>query len=577
MVETLTATRAELQRRFEKANEGRDYGIYNWRMDAAGEAKKRSILPHFGDVPDDAKIVDAGSGTGLIAEAVAREYRGATVYALDTSHELSERASEDQSLTELVYGDAAEQVFPDNSIDIMYYSTSGHEIESFGGPGRMAKAVGSTLRELKPGGRIIIRDFAKPTRTEPVYMRILSSVGIDDIEKATHDGEIDYDLLSPRALFTRFHREFAGGNAFEYEAVEIDGAEYIKISPEWAHEFYLRKDYTGNWRQEINEKYTYWTQEQARDVLNNAGYVDVQIVPDPNEYILENRLKGKVALFEKDEEGRFIPVPFPATHMVAVGIKPGLAENGVLIQEPINAVDYQAVKDSISVDGENGVVTIGDKQFKVSEDQKPLQGSKKTVYRLEGDLPRVLKVVRKDGINDHTIFKAMFQSITRESLLDEYRVPHMRILEVDPQGPPYRYFVQEAIPEGSVSAATLITEGSLTEIDVAQMASHINSFELSKKWQLDTNPFNWYRVTKPDGTTEMVYIDGKVYPYDEKWEFKKIGLLQWTDPRYVSGLTTRSATIPKVKEYEALVQGWPDAADEKIKWWKKNLSPLLQP
>ncbi len=560
---------------FEDANENRDYKVYVDLMDAALEAKKRSIFPHFGNLREGAIIVDAGSGTGAMAEATAEEFRGTRVYALDVSHELMERASEGQTVTHLVYGDAAEQNFPDNSVDVKFYSTSGHEIESFGGSGRMVKSVRSTFAELKPEGRIIIRDFAKPTRTAPVYMQILSEVGTDDVEKATIGGVINYNLLSTRALFEIFHQEFAGGNAFGYEMVTIDGKEYIKLPPEWAHEFYLRKDYTGNWRQEIREKYTYWTPEEAKRILLDAGFNDVEVIPDPNEYILENRLNGKITLFERDEAGNLIAIPFPPTHMVVVGTKPGKRKDGDQIIE--DGVDYRKLKDTIEHNEEARTVRIEGKEFEVLEGA--VQGSKKMVFHLEGEPPRVLKVVRKDGLNDHTMFKAMYQSIVREHLLVSNRVPHARILEIDPEGPPYRYFVQEAIPQGSICAAELIKDGSLTEEDVKQMATYINSFELGRKWQIDTNPFNWYRVTKEDGTTEMVYIDGKVYRYDEDWEFRKIGLLQWTNPEYVDGMSVHTAIVPKRTKYEELRKGWADDDNnsEEIMWWKKYLSPVLQP
>ncbi len=574
MIEVPAPDPSEIKRRFDLANEGRDFTVYDWRMDVALEAKLRSVVPYFGEVPDGARIVDAGSGTGLMAEAIAREFRGANVYALDFSHELAERATENQSLTQLVYGDASEQVFPDDSVDIKFYSTSGHEIESFGGAGRMTDAVEATFRELKPGGRIIVRDFAKPTDTTPINMRLLTQVGEDDVEKATHDGIIDYNKLSPRALFLRFHEEFGGGNAFNYHFFKRNGHEYINILPEWAHEFYMRKDYTGNWRQEIHEKYTYWTQEQARKVLEDAGFIDIQVIPDPNEFILKNRLEGKVELSKEDEDGNFIPLPFPTTHMVVVGVKP---EARKLITDPeISSVNYEEIKSSINFDEERRVVKIGDQEFKISPSHEVAFGSKKMVFVLE-EGEKVLKVVRKDGKNDHNIFKAMQQSIERENLLDENGVPHAKILEIDPGGPPYRYFVQEQIPEGSLSAAQLIKDGLLSEVDVEQMAKYINTFELGKRWQLDTNPFNWYRVQKENGTTEMVYIDGKVYPYDEKWEFKKVGLLQWLDPKYVSGLYNRSASIPKISEYEEMAKNWQVESNPVLGWWRKNLSAILQP
>lgn len=564
--------------RFIAANEHRDYKIYTSSMDAALKDKALSIFPHFGFLRNGAIIVDAGSGTGTLAELAAKEFRAATVYGLDISHELREIAEGNRALIHLVFGDASKQVLPSNTVDVKYFSTSGHEIASID-PDAMARAVQNSWNELKPNGKLIIRDFAKPERTEPIYMKILSHVGVDDVYEAAVQGVIDYNKLSARTLFLRFHAEFRGGNAFSFERAHVGGQEYFLIDPEWAYEFYLRKDYTANWRQEIKEKYSYWTPSQAKAVFEEAGFMDVRVIPDPNEYILRNRLIGKIALFEMDTQGKLIELPFPPTHMVIEGTKPMTKKSAasLLSVEKIHTADYEERKKTIVFDTENNAVIIGGTVFPISEAHERIKGSKKDIYWLKDEPPRVLKVVRQDGYNDHSIFKAMYQCITREHILEEAHIPHMRTLEVDPAGPPYRYLIQEAIPETAISAADLITANSLTENDIAQMASYVNSFETQKTWQLDTNPFNWYRQITASGETVMTYVDGKIYRYDEAWEFRRIGLLQWLDPSYTRNISVRSASIPKSAEYDRLRKEWIQRKDDQSTWWKKYLNPLIQP
>jgi ubiquinone/menaquinone biosynthesis C-methylase UbiE len=557
-----------------KANEGRDYEIYDRLMDAALEAKARSIFPHFGDIGKGSVIIDAGSGTGAMAELAAREFRGAHVYAVDVSHELMERASESHALSKIVYADAATMNFPDNFADIIYFSTSGHEIESFGGRGRMGEAVSNCFRILKPKGRLINRDFVKPGGERPVLMEILTKNGDNDAEEGAVSN-IDYNRLSTQALFERFYMEFNGGNAFRFDPVTIDGQKYIKLLPEWAYEFYMRKDYTGNWRQEIHEKYSYWTFEQARQILEGAGYRDVQTLPDPNEYILKNRLLGKIALFDI-EDGVLKQTPFPPTHMVDVGTKPeGERRRAITVQNKEMDIDYKALKETIDYDPQSSSLKIGEEMFKLGN-EVPIKGSKKTIYFLANE-QRVLKVVKTDALSDHAAFKAMYQAVEREDVLDELEVPHLHITSVDPKGPPYRYFIQEQIPNDSECAADLIRANGLTETDIMQMSSYINKFEIGKKWQLDTNPFNWFRVTR-NSKTEMVYVDGKVYRYDAKWEFRKIGLSQWINPAFVNEGSTYTARIPKAKEYEQLQREWENISEGTTPWWwKKYLNPIIQP
>lgn len=562
------------------ANRGRNHEVYDTLMDAGLMEKARAIFPHFGDLPQNAVIVDNGSGTGALAELAANYFHNTKVYALDISHELMERARNGRALTEIVYGDASTQQFPDNSVDVHYFSTSGHEIETFGGAGRMLEAMQVKYAETKPGGKMIIRDFMKPTRTEPVLMEFLTTEGTDDIAEATIHGTIDYTKLSDKALFKRFHEEFNGGNAFEYEVINRDGREFIKLSPEWAHEFYLRKDYRENWKNEIKEKYTYWNESEAIDALTKAGYESVQVIPNENQYILTNRLHNKIALFEETDTGELRDLEFPPTHMVVTGSKP--REYGVDVDADQAALYdteslYSQLKSTISYDESESLVRIGDLSFPVDQTFGRREGSKKNVFRLADDPTKVLKVIRTNALNDHVLFKSMFQSVAREDVLRSYNVPHVKILEKDSEGPPYRYFIQEAAPDDSLSAATLIQQNALTETDVKQMAEMINAFELKRDYQLDTNPFNWHRVTGEDGSTTMLYVDGKVYPYDPTWEFRKIGLLQWLGPEYVTNLPTNSAAIPKAADYESLVASWDTRTGDVATWWKKYLNPTLQP
>jgi ubiquinone/menaquinone biosynthesis C-methylase UbiE len=568
----------EARRSFEKANENRDYSIYAWAMDAALEAKAQSIFPHFGNIKEGSVIVDAGSGTGQMAELAAQEFHGAQVFALDISHELQERAEDGRAISSLVFGDATEQNFPDGSVDVKYYSTSGHEIESFGGAGSMRKAVKNTFRELVPGGRVIIRDFSKPSRREPVYMHILSRVGIDKVPENIQEENIDYNMLSASALFHRFHQEFRGGGAFDFENVIVDGEEYIKIDPEWAHEFYLRKDYTGNWRQEIKEKYTYWSAEEAQQILEEEGYVNVRVIPDPNEYIIKNRLEGKIDLHEM-KRGKLSKISFPMTHMVVVGEKPMTLpfeeRSAAAGKQEMPVVDYKKIFSTMKIDEEGKTVQIDDREYPFSE--KPIVGTKKIVFQLEGNPKRVLKIVRSDTHNDHNAFKAVYQAIERQSVLEEMRTPHLKIVERDPGSPPWRYVIQEALPEGSISAAKLIELGKISEEDVKQMADVINKYEKGKEWQLDTNPFGWYRVTREDGSTQMVYVSSKVYRYDERWEFRKVGLPQWIYSHYVQNSQFFCATIPRARDYEKMKKKWQEKDDQVTGWWKKYLDSSLQP
>jgi ubiquinone/menaquinone biosynthesis C-methylase UbiE len=562
-----------LQRR-KLQHEGRDYKIYTRSMDAAIEAKAHSILSRFGEVPENATIVDIGSGTGKLAEYIARFYRNQNVevYAVDVSHELLEIAENNRSFMNLVYGDATElDSLPGNWADISYHGTVGHEINTLLGEEGLQKALKATLHILKPGGREVWRDFAKPNIQGNVLMQIIAESGTDHIDEATTDGFLDYSKLSTQALFRLFHTEFLGGNAFEYSTVTIDGTSYIELPARFAHEFMLRKDYTANWRQEIEEEYLYWTPDDAMQALEDAGFVDVRVEPDDNEFIRTNRLDGKVAVYQRNGD-ELKELTFD-THMVVVGHKPAV-EGVEEYKGPDPAVDYQKILDTIIVNSEDGSASIGDHAFKL--DASVGMGAHKRVFKLQGE-DKVIKIVRPDRPNTHNVFKAMLQMIERQYVLEEHSVPHMPLTSVDPEGPPYRFVTQEIIPDESQSAAELILNGGLTENDVMHMAEIVNDFELGKEWQLDTNPHNWYRVHDENGEARMVYIGGTVYAYDEKWEFSRVGLLQWVDTTFVESGEYSSSAIPKAYEAAEFAGTWATLDTENARLWRKYLSPALQP
>ncbi|MBN8550080.1 MAG: methyltransferase domain-containing protein [Deltaproteobacteria bacterium] len=556
-----------------EANSGRDYTIYSRAMDAAEDAKALDIFPYM-KVPEGGTILDLGAGTAGLSERAARYFSRAHVVAQDVSHELLEIADHRRALIHILFGNALDQVLPENSLDAAMCSSCGHEIESFCGTGSMQKVLEVMLRELKPGAAFVHRDFIKPDAQE-VMLEILDS----NVREAEHSAAIsgsvsDYSKLTTAQLFFRFHKEFAGGNAFSYAIEEIRGRTFIRLPAEWAYEFYMRKDYVANWHNEIREKYSYWSESQARQAFEEAGFVDVRVIPHRNQWLVDNRLDGRIALFSVQSSGELEAIPFFDTHMTVLGVKPGARREGVPFGD-LPLVNYDRALSEIRIDRAAGTVDIGTKHFELSS-AKSMLGTKREVFFLSGEPRCVLKIPRVDGLNVHNCFKAMQQTIVHDDILDLHRVPHPKVLEFDTAGPPFRFLVQEALPEGAECAADLIEQGRLTEADIEALATIVNSFEREKRWQLDTNPFNWYRVIRPDGKPELMYADGKVYRYDEKWSFARVGLLQWIDPRYVREADGRGARIPEAREVDN-PSAWWSADDELCHAWERHLDASLLP
>lgn len=568
----------------DRAAQGRDTRVYEWRMDAASETKIAALLRHFPEIFDGAVVVDMGSGTGLVIQSIVQHFhrQGFTVHgvAVDISHEFYEQAK-DKAQVELVFGDAATQVFPTGSVSVMYFSTSGHEIESFGGKGKMLEAVANAFVQLMPGGRLIIRDFVRPDFQEQFYMELPDDDG-NPADPQADPGEIDYSKLSTKARFYRFHQEFAGGSAFSYQEMEIDGKHLIKIDPEWAYEFYMRKEYTGNWRNEIHEKYSYWTMEETETVLRGSGFIDVKVEPDPSQYMLTNWLIGKVGLFTQNDQGDLLPSPFPATHMVVSGTKPSVADQEIPAeaQTNLNSVDFAALHESIQIDETTGVVKIDESTFEIDPTTKK-EGSKFVIYTLKDGPNQIIKLPAAHTRNQTfeqqvNLAKAFFQTVDRQHVLKSANIPHLEILDFDKQGPPYRYVIQEALPADARSLADVILDGNLDDDIVAEICGYINSLEQGKQYQVDSNPFAWYLdESKPPGE-QLVYASGKVYAYDERWAFSRVGLLQWCLPELISSGEYYSAAIPTSSQIDEFWETWcTDPSSFQV--WKRFLHHSVQP
>ena len=283
--------------KFKTAAIARDFTSYSSLLDAATSAKAKSLFP-FINVDEGARILDVGSGTGDLGELAARQFSHASIYCLDASHEMLDISETRRSRINLVYGDAAEKIFPNDTFDAVYSSTCGHEIESFGGPGSMQKTLGRVFDSLKPGGTFVMRDFCKPESKEILLKILEPGPSFKTLLNESYVLNSNYSTCSSQEVFLHYWSEMQKQGGFDYSVVNHRDEEYVRLSLEWAAEFYQRKDYKLNFLNEAKEKYGYWTLEEGRAAMEKAGFSNIQIIPEYNSWILKNRLVGKIDLYD---------------------------------------------------------------------------------------------------------------------------------------------------------------------------------------------------------------------------------------------------------------------------------------
>jgi ubiquinone/menaquinone biosynthesis C-methylase UbiE/nicotinamide mononucleotide adenylyltransferase len=274
----------------------RDFASYGAQMDASLVQKVEDLLPWV----KPPRIADKGCGTGKLLVELSRRFPGASLVGVDLSRELLRRSDENTYAggdVELVAGDAADQQLPDSSADTVIFSSIMHEIYSYSGydKARIDRALASAARELKKGGRLLIRDGISPDARE---------VLLDLMDAPT------------AAQLERFAREFKHGNGARYEKVapRAGALATVRLSAHDANEFLCKKDYLKHWDIEIHEEYGALTVGEWRAALARNFFGVLTITSYVNAWILQNRYRDHVKVTELDGTSFW-----PATNAVIIG------------------------------------------------------------------------------------------------------------------------------------------------------------------------------------------------------------------------------------------------------------------
>jgi SAM-dependent methyltransferase len=285
---------------------GRDFRVYAAGMDASLGVKITDLCPHV--VPG--TIVDKGCGTGTLLVHLSQLFPTSQIIGMDLSRELLQTAESQfypQHNVSILKGNIIPQRFQAGSVATVIFSSVLHEVYSYNGYDRdqVRLALRSTRTELRPGGRVIIRDGVRPKRRR-VWMRC--------------DAETE-------ERFRRFAQDFKGKAALpgaRFRERRVDGRTWFVLGLHEANEFFSKKDYLRNWAIEVNEEFGIFTLPQWRRELRALGYRVLVARSYLNPWILENRYRGRVWLHVGTRSGPGAEVPFPDTTIVLVAEAPGL-------------------------------------------------------------------------------------------------------------------------------------------------------------------------------------------------------------------------------------------------------------
>ena len=332
--------------------EMRNYSVY-----AAGMNERAALRLKYDDIRDaivPGRVADEGCADGALLTMVAQDFPDADLIGLEITGEFLARAAERQragafggAFVHFHQRNIMEPVFADASIDTTICNSTTHELWSYGRQESTLRAyLADKFRQTRCGGRLIIRDVVGPAdKDREVLLWCNDGDGSND-----HDAGREFDdsqdlarhltSLSTAARFRRFAREFLAdlresgrrGSETElrYREERIGGRTYFVTTLREAAEFMMKKDYTANWRSELNEEFCFWDFEQWTAALEQAGFNVLRAQPDgsplsrayANPWIVKNRLEGNVEIYDRGSDGALLRLEYPVTNMVLVGERP---------------------------------------------------------------------------------------------------------------------------------------------------------------------------------------------------------------------------------------------------------------
>lgn len=229
---------------------------------------------------------------------------------------------------------ATDYIFPQNFIDTFTTFSLTHEIESYQGREALSHFISMIYDQTTIWGRWINVDVVWPENPDKiVYAKLATDDGIYDYqEKIPYEWQqlVDYlSSLSTYAKFLRFAKDFRQQEWYmlQYEKITIDWEKYIKARLQDIYEFMTKKDYVDNWYSEMHETFWYWDYNNWSQAVQNAWFVVHQdSYAFRNEWIVENRWKGKIAMYtsKQDVPQRYIElenIDYPVTNMLLIADK----------------------------------------------------------------------------------------------------------------------------------------------------------------------------------------------------------------------------------------------------------------
>lgn len=332
--------------------EHRNYSAY-----VAGMNNSALIKVKFNDIEPfilPGKIADEGCADGALLSLITQRFPDSDHYGIEITSEFYIRCKEQERMG--AFGQAfiffyqknlMKPIFEANSINTTICNSTTHELYSYNDRlESLRQYLTYKYEQTAPGGHLIIRDVVGPEdKDELVWMWLNQKDGRNDIDifecplpEDPLERKTFLEGLSTYAKFYYFAKWYlkemrdngrrGPESKINFHHRQLHGKNYIVLSRKDAAEFISKKDYADNFLSEMNEEFTFLSFTEWKNLLQAHGFSVVENPNEPmhssrtylNDWIVDNRYRGKVELFEA-VQGDLVPTEFPPTNMILVGKK----------------------------------------------------------------------------------------------------------------------------------------------------------------------------------------------------------------------------------------------------------------